>query len=363
MKSYEKKYKCAECNHTLLKDDTFCYNCGSEHILQKCIHCGTYFDANEKICPKCHSRQRSMFPMVVTALTIVLVFLIFKFSNTEETYYPNEINNTSSGTKDISISGSRKKASSSDDVNEVEIQIKPMMSFSGMLRNEVLSLRKKAVKNSVVFRKIKNYRPNPSVFQIEDGLNWIGAYQISCLGTGNNPDIGKGDSRESLGILNPDLLIYLGIPEYYPSGNSQICSTADYMIPYNTSYLKKEKTIKMSVDISTIAKTRGYIPHLLFPADANARDFGYNYLFADAYQNIAFEEQKNMSNKIVATKGFYHKGHACGLAEGCNNYSPAAPEKELFITELPAKLHLKLWKEFPSSISQEADMNYVITFE
>ena len=56
-------------------------------------------------------------------------------------------------------------------------------------------------------------------------------------------------------------------------------------------------------------------------------------------------------------------GPACGLPGGCNNYSPFETGYEFYLTDLPAKLHIKLWNQQPKTTSQEEDLNYEIIFE
>ena len=80
-------------------------------------------------------------------------------------------------------------------------------------------------------------------------------------------------------------------------------------------------------------------------------------------QNIRFKHETNLSNSIVDTRGYYHRGYACGLPSGCNNNSPYVPEYEFYLTNTPASFNIKLWKNRPMHESQRADLNYQIIFE
>lgn len=244
--------------------------------------------------------------------------------------------------------------------NIVNIRITPMREFSGMSAEEVLNLRKNAVKNSVVFSSIKNYKPNPDVYQIEDGLQWISAYEISCNGSENNPDIGRGDSRESVGILNPEMMFHI-IVASLKSKERNYCSDADYLIPYKLTYNPKTNTINSFINYTAFRDKHQSFRNIV-PGDANAHDLGYNWVYADLSNNIRYKYDDNISNRIIQTKGFYHRGYACGLPEGCNNYSPYEQGYEFYLTDLPAMINIKLWKSKPLTKNQKAELNYRMIF-
>lgn len=242
----------------------------------------------------------------------------------------------------------------------VNIKINPMMNFSGMSADEILSLRKKAVNNSVLFSSLKDYEPNPDVFQIEGGAQWISAHEISCNGVGK-PTIGNGDSRESVGILNPELMFYLQILNLELSKRHIRCGKEDYLIPYKVTYSPKLNEITVYIDyFSFSSKTNFYYVSL---HNANAHDLGYGFAYAENHENIKFLNEPNFSDIIAETYGFYHRGFSCEHPDGCNNYSPYQAEYDFNITKLPASLSIKLWKERPSSPEQPADLNYKMIFK
>ena len=247
------------------------------------------------------------------------------------------------------------------DKKVININIEPLEEFSGLSARDILDMRTEAVKSSPLFVNRKDYTPNPDVYRIEDGLQWISAHQVSCYGSANNPNIGKGPSRESLAILNPELMFYIIIPSYKFSKKNLECSKTDYTLPYKANYSPKEKTIRVYINYSNLKNKMGHFANIIL-ADANAHDLGYNYVFADSNSNIRFKVDK-FASEIIKTRGYYHRGYACGLQEGCNNYSPFETGYEFYLTDLPAKLHIKLWNQQPSSTSQEADLNYEMIFE
>ena len=77
-----------------------------------------------------------------------------------------------------------------------------------MSRAEILNLRRRAVLTSPIFSNM-DYEPNPEVFRIADGMPWIsldGALHFNKIPIEKRSE---GLSRESIGILNPELLYYI----------------------------------------------------------------------------------------------------------------------------------------------------------
>lgn len=243
-----------------------------------------------------------------------------------------------------------------------EIKLRPLEEFSGMNAAEILDLRKNAVKNSLIFGGNPNYTPSSDVFQIEDKLPWIGAHEVTCNSANNNPNIGKGTSRESLGILNPELLLYIILPSYEISKMPAECSEIDYHIPYKVIYDKDFNTITAYINYSDFYRKVGVYYGIIL-ADANAHDLGYNYVYISESENIKYKYDSNASTNIVSTRGFYHRGGSCGLPQGCNNYSPYESGYHFYLKGTPASIHVKLWKKQPFSEHQKADINYVMKFE
>lgn len=239
--------------------------------------------------------------------------------------------------------------------------LRDMQPFSGLSKNEILQKRTDAVRRSIVFGDA-DYTPSPAVFQIEDGAPWIGAYEVSCNGTDRSPDIGAGASRESLGILNPELLFYVLIPSFGFKYKGGYCSPVDYLAPYSVDYDAVARTITARIDVTSFYRKNGYYSVVIL-ADANARDLGYRYAFATQADNIVFKDGSNLSTRIIATAGFYHRGGSCGKSGGCNNYSPYERGYHFNLADAPASLTVKLWKDRPSDERQPADMTYRLLFD
>lgn len=241
-----------------------------------------------------------------------------------------------------------------------EIQLNPIENFSGKTKDEILEKRKRIVNESIVFESLKNYTPSDNVFRIQDGLKWIGAHQVSCYGAPNNPLIGEGASRESVGILNPELLYYITIGIIQRNQTEHYCSEIDYMIPHKVTYDKSAKTIRAYFNYREYVKKNGRQTFIL--CDSNAHDLGYKYTIVDMYKNIAFIDN-GFTKNYLSPNGFYHKGFACGLPEGCNNYSPSRPEYQIYIPRTPAMINISLWKKSPKLWGQKEDINYQMIFE
>lgn len=246
------------------------------------------------------------------------------------------------------------------------IFIKPMEEFSGLKKEEILNKRIAAVKNSPVFKNLKDYTPSSSVFQIEDNLPWISAHEITCFGISGSKDIGKGNSRESVGILNPELLFVINIPalalQEWPYPKS--CSPVDYLIPQRADYNQNTNTISAYIDHAAFYRKNDMLLSISLE-DANAHDLGYNYVFADQINNIAFHESTNFSTDVTQTSGFFHRGFSCKAPSGCNNYSPYQKRYSFYMSDpaKPASLHIKLWKNQPASSSDPSDMNYELILQ
>ena len=249
---------------------------------------------------------------------------------------------------------------SASGAQSTEIRLKKMQAFSGLSKKEILNRRIAAVNNSPVFGNGTPYRPADRVFQIEDGLPWISAYEITCFGVNGSQDIGKGLSRESVGILNPELLFYvsmLSFSFYSKTG----CSEADYLIPYRAAYNEPANTLSAYINYTAFYRKNRFFSAIILQ-DANANDLGYGYAFADKTHNIRFKESVNLSTDVTPTQGFFHRGYSCKARQGCNNYSPYESRNHFFLTALPASIRIKLWKNRPAETTEEPDMTYELIF-
>ena len=315
---------------------------------KQCPFCKEPYEKNLKICPHCHYKEPlNLEKALWVFIFLLLPFTIFKFA--QEHF--EEINFSLS-----SLTHSKEPS------QRLEIKINPISELSGLSKEEILSKRKSYVNNSVVFKDL-NYTPNEDVYQIEDYLPWISAEEIVKNGVDNNPNIGVGNSRHSISVNNPELLISFIIPEYKTT-NKENFSTSAYLHPQKLFWDKEENTIEAYFDISSFnADYPQYSNTLFYLDETNARDLGYNWVYATENPNVSFKDyNKNIASSIYKIKGYYHKGYSCKLQSGCNNYSPYQEELVFKILDT-GHLKIKLWKEKPLSVLQNADITYIMYFE
>lgn len=234
-----------------------------------------------------------------------------------------------------------------------------MENFSGLSKSEILSKRTNAVFLSKYFGDNPDYKPSPNVFKIKDNLPWISAYESSCIGLQNSIDIGNGLSKESIAILNPELLYTVHISSYAFKHTPQGCDPIDYLIPSYISFHKEHKDLIAHINYhSFLNKNKKFFP--IFLNDANAKDLGFNFAFSSDFQNIIFENnQINLSTDLLTTNGVYIPNKSTK----CNDYSPLNSGLKFIIKELPAFLKIKLWKQKPQDTASEPDVVYIIYFE
>ena len=256
------------------------------------------------------------------------------------------------------------------DDNGINIILTPMENFSGLSKARILEKRIDAMRTSLIFSQM-NYSPNQSVYQITDGLPWISAEGALHWSKSSNEEKINGVSRDSIGILNPELLYFVSISENEDVVDSNFNTLYKdfYFVPYQVNYNPKNKTIIARIK-NNKRNERGknnYQPICL--ADSNAHDLGYKYAHMDSYENIGFYSESPYKNNTLAsgikeTTGYYMHGSACGIPGGCNNYAPYWQYYNYFyIYDFPAKIHIKLWKNRPQSVEQQADISYLMIFE
>ena len=245
-----------------------------------------------------------------------------------------------------------------------KIKINKPSEYDNLTKNEILELRNKYVSESIFASKW--YKPNDDVFGgIEDKKPWYGIDNSNCPFV---KDVAKGPSLRSIFINNPAILVgvvnHLGYK--YPSDTPFCKNKVLHFIPDAIFYDENQKTIVIvyKVDNSVIKNIQEpkYIMPLSF-VGINARDFGYDFVYAQNKYNIYFTKQNNVSKEVYRFLDYLHVGYSCKLPEGCNNVSPMQPELEFRIKDFPAGLTFKLWKNSPKYKSKKGDMNVKIIFE
>lgn len=309
---------------------------------KKCPLCGALYSKKSRYCPNCGYIQQQGLKKALISLVITSLIISFLYINKKEDTVKNKKTN----------------------LVFKEIKLNDMSELSGLTKEEIFNKRIKLVKNSTVFADLKDYKPNPEVYKIEDNIPWIGAEQIARYGMKGNKNIGLGASRSSLAINNPELLISFIVPDFASQKDKTNFSKADFLLPKSLEYNKETNTLRAKFDIKTFfEKNPNYIGSAMFIDETNALDFGYSWLWAKNKKNVKFAKpNNNFSIRPYKAKGVYQKGTSCALEFGCNNYSPYQEELVFGIIDLPSSLEVKMYKTKPT-LRQKPDMTYIMLFE
>ena len=321
-----------------------------EKNLKECSNCKTVYPKKLNQCPNCNYKEPMKLDEVLWIFILLLLIVMF-FQKISALGSDNTMQRSQNAKEEIFLPR--------------EISIRPLSNFSGLSRDEIFAKRKKYVQESVIFNKIKNYSPNKNVYKIEDNLGWISAYEISKNGVKNNPDITKGASRHSISINNPELLISFIIPTLKRDEKTPF-SELDYFLPYRIVWDKQKNTIRAHFKITDFFKSKQHKwTHItVYPDETNARDLGYDWVYAYNKKGVFFENKtNNMSIKPYKMKGYYHKGFACGLKEGCNNYSPFQSNMIFNIKKEGGYINFKLYKKQPNIHFSKPDIYYEMYFD
>ena len=317
---------------------------------KRCPICDTLYVSFQKECPNCRYREPFKINPIFALIVVLSIFIAYF--------------NQDYGEKEIAFDNiSKLDKKQKVNLTEKTIALNSMMELSGLSKAEILDIRKRAIKNSLVFSKIENYTPDSQVYNIQDSLPWISAYEIVKNGTGKNPKIGVGLSRHSLMIRNPEILLGYIIPDYGGAYNDKEPGEVDYFIPKKVIWDEKSNTIKIYFNYKGFREKYNYSTLTFYSDDTNARDLGFNWIYCYEKQGAVFSAVNNISKVPYKIKGYYHRGFACGLKEGCNNYSPLQNEMIYNIVSKNAILKFKLWKNKPITPLQKADINYEMYFE
>ena len=75
-----------------------------------------------------------------------------------------------------------------------------------------------------------------------------------------------------------------------------------------------------------------------------------------------YDYNNNITKHIGEFVDYIHLGNSCKYKGGCNNISPVQFDKMIMLTNLPAEINLKLWKNEPINKYIKADIYYKIVF-
>ena len=315
--------------------------------------------------------------LVAFAIAMVINFfrvLIFQDGNFREAFLGintanttnNSAVNTTATEQQNQITSKNLPAINTNLEEVIYIPISPLKELSGLSKAEILEMRRDAVKTSPIFSDM-NYTPSPEVFRIDDGMPWISMNAALNWSKATDKQKIEGVSRDSAGILNPELLYYISVSEGQKADTHYVVLYKDFdFLPYKAEYYPNTKTITVYIKNERVEHGRYQTITL---ADANAHDLGYKYAYMDKYKNVGFYKEKLYKNNrlnsgIKEITGWYMHGPACGIPGGCNNYAPYWQYyNQFYLDGIPASINIKLWKEKPNSPEQEADINYRMVFE
>jgi len=318
---------------------------------------------------------------ILVAFTIALVIyffgvLIFQGGDFRGVFFrtnnnTNEIQNSDTAVNTTPIQNQETVQENNTLINTnsdneiINIPMSPLKNLSGMTKEEILNLRKEAMRTSPIFSKM-NYVPSSSVYRIDDSMPWISMYGELHWSSATEKQKINGVSRDSLGILNPELLYYIHPVDYYKKSDYVYLYKTYNFLPYKVTYNSSTNTI--TAYISNEHNENGeYLPITI--ADANAHDLGYRYAYMNKSKNVGFYKDGNYANNTLKTEikpvtGWYMHGPACGIPGGCNNYAPYWQYyNHFYLKALPARFNIKLWKNKPENVEQEADINFKMVFK
>jgi hypothetical protein len=256
----------------------------------------------------------------------------------------------------------------------LDVPINKLECFNFKKENEIINMRKMAVRQCPSLM-LDEYEPSEPIFgQIESGKPWWGFYGRYIYRKGHKSI--EGPSKESPFILNPYLLVGIEGPNtsiWNPARiNPAYLTRTDFPLCWNLVSLKwtpKQAKAEATYDVSKFqnqlskwqAMTTGYNILKNFSLIAyNARDFGLDYIYVckEESENI---DNINSFNSPIRIIQMLHCGDSCGYPGGCNNMSPHVPVLDnLSFTKLPAKIQIYLWHDSPSSTKDPADMTFTI---
>ncbi len=306
--------------------------------------------------------KKSIFiTLLATGLIVSGIFQIIDKNNAfhyKTAQLPQQSNEISAK---IPVSATQNK--NSDD-ELTEIKVNAPTEYDYLSREEIFNLRKKYV-NDLIFAS-KFYSPSNEVFgAIEGGKPWYGE-NVACPFSAK--DITKGYSARSVYLNNPAVLVgpiqTLGYK--YPQDTPFCQNKLLNFIPQKILYSKNANLIIVNYNANNSLIHNIQEPQYGMPfgfVGLNARDLGYKYGYAVSYKNIIFKENNNISNHLYTFRDFLHTGGSCKVPGGCTNTSPLQPEMDFVITQLPAHITFKLWKNKPASLQENAEIMFKVKFE
>lgn len=245
-----------------------------------------------------------------------------------------------------------------------EIFLNPLTELDLLPRDQVFRLRTEYVmKNRELIDK--DYTPSAAVFgQVESGLTWWGIYGIAGFGNGKKSI--EGPSEETRFINNPFLLA--GLCENYAVPLEKFDPSAPEEIfprPLKLVWDSVKREAEVLYDYSGYLDQcyRYDIPEYVYKTMSlyclNARDFGFHHALIDTGRS-GNADLKQGKGEIVRVPFYLHKGFSSGYPGGSNNGSPAAPNFDVVIHQVPVDLTIRFWYEKPKSRESGQDFKYIM---
>ncbi|QDU43198.1 hypothetical protein Mal52_16700 [Symmachiella dynata] len=244
------------------------------------------------------------------------------------------------------------------------IPIAPPSPFGGMTVEEILRLRVKAVWQQPLLIGI-NYRPSEAVFcRLRSRSAWREL-------PGDSLSTDDGEPRPSAGseyVLNPYVLVAATIAA--PPIESNTEASAGQLFPSSLFWESSQARATAVYDVSSALRNTDRVDAEPVSLDQlslqlvamNARDMNLNYAAILPNDANGVSLPQELSEAVLIEQYLRHDPH-CGAAGGCNEVSP--PQKEftgLRLTDLPARMMIRLWSDRPESADAAPDMRFVLTF-
>ena len=244
------------------------------------------------------------------------------------------------------------------------IPIAPASPFGGMTVEEILRLRVKAVWQQPLLIGI-NYRPSEAVFcRLRSQSAWREL-------PGDSPSAGDDEPGLTAGseyVLNPYLLVAATIAappvepdadasawQLFPSSlyweSNQSRATAVYAVSSDLQHTDRLEAEPLSLDDFSLQLVA-----------MNARDMNLNYAAVLPNEADGITLPPELTRTVLIEQYLRHDPQ-CGEPGGCNEVSP--PQKELTglqLTDLPARMTIRLWNDRPESPDAAPDLWFVLEF-
>jgi hypothetical protein len=245
-----------------------------------------------------------------------------------------------------------------------EVRIAPPAEYDFLRREEIVGRRVARVESEpALFAAFggRRYHPSSDVFRrLESGKPWWGLVGLAFQGNGTRSI--DGDTGESRFVENPYLLVGAHevwaniVPDktnahpVYPRPQLLAFDAAGRrgFVRYDvTSFYREGERFGYREPRDRSLSLTGY----------NAADLGLPFFYFDA------GESKNVRFKIAdvfVERQVLGVGPSCGYPGGCNNQIALAPEMDIAIDGLPARVVVRLWRTRPDSPAAQPDVWFVL---